>query len=381
MDIGIVTPRYPPNVAGGGEISAELLATHLQTDDRIEQVTVLSFDGARTENRNGITVQRIKDISPILTEWQNAWAYRPLRRLAGQFDILHGYNMEIYPALGAATLNREVATVATLNSYHFFRKQSYYPTPETTSEVPLLERVYEYIGNPTTGRVLRYYIQNINKFIPISESVKEIHAGHGFNPKKMEVIPNMLDSSFSVPHVEPTEGILLLYVGTISKEKGVDVLVRAVQYLPEDFHLRVVGDGPMLDDVQTVANSLDLIDQISFTGYVDYSDIPEEYARADIFVHPGVWPEPFGRTILEAMQAGLPVVCTDIGGPSDIVRNPELRCPPGDAGALAECIKSAASMGRSIGKENYRYIHETFAPEVVISKIVDLYECLISSHR
>jgi len=126
---------------------------------------------------------------------------------------------------------------------------------------------------------------------------------------------------------------------------------------------------------------LELDDQITFTGQIPYEQIPREYARADVFVHPGVWPEPFGRTVLEAMQAGLPVVCTDVGGPADVVREAELRCEPGDPDGLAAKIEFAYSNRAEIGDRNRKYVVNTYSPSTVTARTVELYESVMRTLR
>jgi len=102
--------------------------------------------------------------------------------------------------------------------------------------------------------------------------------------------------------------------------------------------------------------------------------VAKAYADADVFVHPGVWPEPFGRTILEAMQAGLPVVATDVGGPAETVPNEKLLCTPGDVEGLAESIEYAAEHAEEIGRSNEQYVGKHYHPDVVVPRFVDAYE-------
>lgn len=368
MRVGIVTPRYPPNVQGGGEVSARMLAEHLRETDRIDDVVVLSFDGVGTETRNGVEVRRLADVSPTLTEWQNAVAYRHLRGVVDEFDVVHAYNMELHPAVGALANRTTAATVATLNSYHFLPKSVSNTTPGPA------ERVYETVAHPTTGRLFRRLMNRIDAFVAISRSVRDIYAEYGLASDRITVIPNMIDPSFSVLDDHSENGRTVLYVGELSRRKGVGDLVAAMDHLPSTYNLRVVGDGPTLAELQQTAVELGLEDRVTFTGQISYEDIPREYARADVFVHPGVWPEPFGRTVLEAMQAGLPVVCTDVGGPADVVRESELRCEPGNPDALASAITTAFEDREAIGESNREYVRKRFAPSAVVSEIVDVYE-------
>ncbi|WP_271969001.1 glycosyltransferase, partial [Halorubrum ezzemoulense] len=149
----------------------------------------------------------------------------------------------------------------------------------------------------------------------------------------------MLDTSFDVPEhtSENPNGTQLLYVGYLRDSKGVRYLVDAMGHLPQSFELTIVGDGPELNTLRDRAGESSAADRITLTGSVPYEDVTHAYTSADVFVHPGVWPEPFGRTILEAMQAGLPVVATNVGGPADTVPQQELLCDPADPVGLAEC--------------------------------------------
>lgn len=371
MDVGIVTPRYPPTASGGGEISVQLLAEHLVGEDQIDDLEVFSFDGRRHQRIDGVPVRRIRPIPGTVTELQNLRAYRHLRSRLDAFDMVHAYNMELHPVVGLLTDSRSIPSVATLNSYHFFPRTVSGATPRP------LERIYERIGHPTTGRVLQHYVRRIDRLVAISSTVQSVYVEQGYDSGQIEVIPNMLDPGFSVPDVDDrgSDGDRdVLYVGRLEEIKGLEYLIRAVGSLPQSYSLRIVGDGSRRMSLETLVHCLELGDRVTFTGRLPYEEIPAEYARADVFVHPGTWPEPFGRTVLEAMQAGLPVVCTDVGGPADLVRDAELRVPPGDPTALAGAIEAAGDRGATLGERNREYVRSRFAPRTVISRVLDCYE-------
>ncbi len=390
MRVGIVTPRYPPNASGGGEVSTRMLAEALTGAERVDEVVVQSFDGEGVGHHRGVEVRRPAALSPTVTELQNLRAYRHVRRFVRKFDVVHAYNMELHPVVGATTDRLDVPAVGTLNSYHFFPKSVANATPGP------VERVYELVGHPTTGRILQRYVRKLDRTIAISDAVRRVYAERGYDPDRIDVIPNMLDPEFAVPDdsdpvgaddasggdaggSEPAdETVTVLYVGELAEHKGVEHLVRAVADLPANYRLRVVGDGDRRADLEAIAAAVGVADRTTFAGWVDYEAVPAEYARADVFVHPGVWPEPFGRTVLEAMQAELPVVCTEIGGPADVVRDEELRVPPGDPGALAGAIERAAAAGPDLGRHNREHVESEYAPGAVTERIVDLYERVVA---
>lgn len=368
LDVAIVTPRYPPISSGGGETSARLLATQLVASDRIGDVVVFGFDGTGTNNHDEVRVARLGSVSATITECQNLKAAWRLHTRVNSFDIIHSYNMELHPAAGFLSTRRDVATVATLNSYHFFRSSVTNTTPRP------IERLYEAVGHPTTGRIMRHYMRNIDAFVALSEAVQQIYERQGFSNCRIDHIPNMVDPEFEGASGASTDGYTLLYVGSLTENKGVCHLVRAVSMLPESYHLRIIGTGPREESLRDLAAERGVSDRLDFCGRVSYSEIGTAYTESDVFVHPGIWPEPLNRTVMEAMQSGLPVVCTDIGGPPEVILDAELLCEPANPSALVGAIETARESSDAIGNRNRKHIREQYDPSVVVPQIVDLYE-------
>lgn len=371
LKICLVTPRYPPNVHGGGEISAQLLAEQLNSRPDIEEVLVLSFDGESEEEIGGIRVNRLGTYSAFPLELPNAKVAAKLlarRDLLGRFDVLHGYNVSYYPALGVISELLSLPTVATLNSYALFPKAAYGVTATG------LRKVYDGLFMPTTGQLLRQLTRHIDRFICLSDGSKRVYVKHGFNECSIETIPNMADPSFDVPETPRNDNkIRVLYVGSVIKRKGVKYLIAATSRLPSNFDVRIVGDGNQRDELESYASEIGVCEQVDLVGNVPYSEIEREYSNADVFVHPGIWPEPFGRTLLEAMQTGTPIVATEIGGPADIVTTDELLCPPTDAEALADAIEYAAEHRDAIAAKNRKRVVTEYAPKRVCGRVVKLY--------
>jgi glycosyltransferase involved in cell wall biosynthesis len=107
----------------------------------------------------------------------------------------------------------------------------------------------------------------------------------------------------------------LLYVGRVSKEKNLPILVEVFRKLLEtrsDIHLIVVGDGPYLQEMETILAG----SPITFTGFLQGEDLAQAYASSDMFIFPSTT-DTFGNVILEAQASGLPVIVTDEGGPRE----------------------------------------------------------------
>jgi rhamnosyl/mannosyltransferase len=135
--------------------------------------------------------------------------------------------------------------------------------------------------------------------------------------------------------------VRLLFVGRLRYYKGLNYLVDALRAIPRA-QLVVVGAGPMERAWRSLAQELGVAERVVFVGEVSDAELPGYYAAADIFVLPASErSEAFGAVQLEAMAAGKPVVCTELGtGTSFVNVNEEtgLVVPARDAPALASAI-------------------------------------------
>jgi len=143
----------------------------------------------------------------------------------------------------------------------------------------------------------------------------------------------------------------LLYVGQISKTKGVHTLIKALgevnQRSPGQFKLRVVGSGVPEYQVslEALVEELGLHNGVEFLGRVPHQQVAEFYQSSHGFVFPSEWDEPFGLTHLEAMACGAAVISTTTGGSAELIRHGEnaLAFPAGDFEELARHIESLMS--------------------------------------
>jgi glycosyltransferase involved in cell wall biosynthesis len=153
----------------------------------------------------------------------------------------------------------------------------------------------------------------------------------------------------------------VLYVGRVSREKGLDVLFEAFGRLRRELgaeaELVIVGDGPYLEELRRSHRSPD----IAFLGYRRGEELARIYASADVFTFPSET-DTFGNAVLEASASGLPAVVVDRGGPVEQITGGTdgLVTPAGDPTAMARAIGSLLSdearrkrMGRA-GAERIR---------------------------
>ena len=133
---------------------------------------------------------------------------------------------------------------------------------------------------------------------------------------------------------------LLLFVGRLRYYKGLDWLIRALPQI--DARLAVVGIGPMAAEWRTLAAQEGVADRIAWLGETLDADLPALYHLADLFVLPASHAsEAFGLVQVEAMAAGVPCVCTELGTGTSYVNQDGVTgrvVPPRDSAALAAAI-------------------------------------------
>ena len=120
---------------------------------------------------------------------------------------------------------------------------------------------------------------------------------------------------------------VILFVGRLVEVKGVEYLIKAIPEMKiSNIHLIIVGDGPLKDDLEQLTSSLDLDEKITFFGKANSQDLGLLHGISDVLVCPSIIYSP-GSTeglpmvIPEAMESGIPVIGSGVGGIVDVVKN------------------------------------------------------------
>ena len=158
-----------------------------------------------------------------------------------------------------------------------------------------------------------------------SEDYRRSWISRGIPEERLRILPRGLDTRLFTPE-KRREGFwrergaqegetLVLFVGRVSKEKNIDMLVSASRELERrrmPVRFLFVGDGPYAREMKR------LLPTAIFTGYLDGEELAAAYASADLFAFPSTT-DTFGNVILEAQACGLPCIVSDLGGPRDLV--------------------------------------------------------------
>ncbi|MGE5341006.1 MAG: glycosyltransferase family 4 protein [Candidatus Omnitrophota bacterium] len=164
-------------------------------------------------------------------------------------------------------------------------------------------------------RKLKTVLKTTDRFLASSEFVKTKFIQAGFPGANIIVHPNFIDFK-PIPNVEPP-GDYAVYLGRLSAEKGLMTLLNAFKELP-DLPLRIVGDGPMRNELETVVREHRMTN-VTFDGFIDGPEKQKILKKALVMVFPSECYESFGYTIVESFACGVPVIASDNGPASELV--------------------------------------------------------------
>jgi glycosyltransferase involved in cell wall biosynthesis len=128
------------------------------------------------------------------------------------------------------------------------------------------------------------------------------------------------------------------YVGRLVEDKGVQVLLQAVDGLAGEWRLRILGSGPMQSQLEALAQQLNIVERVTFESPIPSAQMPAFYNQLDTLVLPSLtrphWKEQFGRVLIEAMACGVPVVGSHSGEIPHVIGQAGLTFTEGDVEEL-----------------------------------------------
>jgi glycosyltransferase involved in cell wall biosynthesis len=173
------------------------------------------------------------------------------------------------------------------------------------------------------------------------------------------------------------EVFLIGSVGRLHPSKGMDVLISAFQVsAPAQAALVILGEGPQRAELEGLRNGDPRIHLLGYRPAVQPC-----LRDLDLFISPSR-EESFGLAILEAMNAGLPIISTAADGPAEFLRNqPAVLVPPGSVGAMATAITAACERFRTGGLPPITYDLSLFDPAARLAEISDFYAQVIAAKQ
>jgi glycogen synthase len=331
MNVGILTNEYPPNVYGGAGVHVEYLTRELsRLDDGAHRVKVLCF-GDQVLRERGLEVDGVVPPARIPARdprhvkfFDTMLADLVMAGRLDDIDVVHCHTWYTHLAGCLVKQLRGAPLVLTTHSLE----------PHRPWKVEQLGTAYH-----ASSWVERTAYQNADGVVAVSGAMKrDVEALYGVAPERVRVIHNGIDLEHYRPTPDP--GVLarhgvkpdvpvVLFVGRITRQKGIVHLVKALPYLQPGAQVVLCAGAP--DTPEIAREMADAVEQARTASANPIIWIPEMlprgeivalYTHAAIFVCPSVY-EPFGIINLEAMACETPVVASAVGGIPEVVNDGE----------------------------------------------------------
>jgi glycogen(starch) synthase len=365
MRILLLSNLYPPYLQGGAEIVARDVALGLE--GRGHEVIVLTSSYGSPTTQQDRHTWRTLHYSPPAHFDRHSPAWRQLDQLVSYYRNYHrpANAKELRRVINATKpdvllvceiqnigVNSLLTVLSEVQIPVVFYLQSYWllyaHSPETEQSRLRARRLKKLlIGSipPLTYKSL----------VAVSDALKQEYVKAGYNAEHIEVIHNGIDphllhlpEATKVDSNSTTKDVELIYAGRLLIEKGVLVLLKALDLLVneqgrQNIHLSIFGEGdkPYISELQAFLRAKRLTHIVTFYGKVPQHELIEHYDRSYLMLMPSLWKEPFALVTAEAMARGLPVIASDVGGTSERITHGVngLLVKPGDERALAAAIE------------------------------------------
>ncbi|MCT7963298.1 glycosyltransferase [Laspinema sp. D1] len=271
-------------------------------------------------------------------------------------DIVHVHNFFplLSPAVYDACREAGVPVVQTLHNFRLFCANSFFyrdgkvcedcmgkffPTPAVVHACYRDSRVGSAVLGTmqTVHRIRGTWRDRVNRYIVLTDFARSKFIEGGLPPEKISLKPNFLSPD---PGIGLGSGEYALFVGRLSPEKGLDILLKAWEKLGQSIPLKIVGDGPLADRVKHLSVKLP---QVELLGRQPKNRVLDLMKEAKMLMFPSGWYEGFPMVLVEAYAVGLPVIAGNLGSMSTLVvpGRTGLHFRPGDANDLIAQVEWA----------------------------------------
>lgn len=325
MKVLIFSLSYHPLI-GGAEVAVKEITDRISPEEMEFEMVTLRFSKAhpKVERIGNITVHRLGGglsyLSKVLFIPQAVLF--AMRRNYDQYWAMMTYML--FPIVILRLMGKRVPYVLTLQDGDPF------------------EHVFQRTRISLFRPLLSYGFRHAKKIQTISHFLAQWAKKLGFEGR-VEVIPNGVElKRFESPNDRRSgrEEVMLVTTSRLVEKNGVGDIIEALEFLPENVKLKIVGTGPLEQKLKEKAQELGVSNRVVFTGEASQKEIPRHLHESDIFIRPSL-SEGQGISFIEAMAAGLPVIATPVGGIVDFLKDGEtgIFCRPHDSGSIVQAVK------------------------------------------
>ena len=364
----------------GGAQDNTLYTVELLDKEKYDISLCCNLDGELVERAKKVEAVKLFDI-PFLgrevSPYRDIRAFLSLYKLFKEedFTIIHTHSSKAgLLARLAAVLNKTPIVIHTIHGFAFNDfmnglKKNFFIYLEK-----LLAKwtdVLITVSNLNKKKIIDLNIAHENK-------IKNIYSGID-----LSLFTNKRNDEFRKELNLENDHLLLGSVGRLSNQKDPITMIEAFGIISKPFpnaHLALVGDGELKGKILEKIDQLKLNGRIHLTG--NKNNPWSVYHSMDLFIMSSIY-EGLGRSITEALSCGVPVVCTDVEGVPEIVRDniTGILVPPKDSNKLADgIIRTLNDMetAKKMAEEGRRFVNDKFDVNKMVDDIDSLYDTLTS---
>jgi glycosyltransferase involved in cell wall biosynthesis len=232
----------------------------------------------------------------------------------------------------------------------------------------------------TVHRALRTWTEMVDVYVALTEFARNKFIEGGLPAGKIVVKPNFVAPD---PGRGQGGGGYALFVGRLAPEKGTETMLAAWDRLRTKIPLKIVGDGPLRDQVVEAAARQS---NVEWLGHRPVEDVHALMGKADMLIFPSQWYETFGRVAAEAFAAGTPVIAANIGAIAELVEHGRtgLKFRPGDPEDLVTQVEWALSHSaelRSMREEVRAEFETKYTAERNYRALMEIYEAALERKK
>ena len=328
------------------------------------QITLSEEDDIPTLRFCGWNLPRLR-LEPILWKCQNEKLFRRYIRQFGKPDLIHAHSV-LWGGVSAMELAHhwDIPYIVTEHATSFARGLI------LSWQEPIIRRV----------------IKNAYCVLAVSRGLANLLIPYA-DGRKIEVVPNVVDTDFfKIPTIQrETNPFRLLTVAMLTPKKGIDILLKAFAKAfkrTEEVILEIGGDGEQRDELQALAKSLNIENQVKFLGLLSREQVRDAMWRANVFVLPSYY-ETFGVVLIEAMATGLPVIATACGGPEEFIKpDTGLLVEPGNVVEMSMALKNVYEHRFELRKKELairNYIIDNYSDGVIAERLLEYYNRVLDA--
>lgn len=349
--------------------------------------------------RSSDEIHRLSRVDKALMPVRITWSRPERRRLSRMFeevrpDVVHVHNTFPFlsPSVLAACRQHGIPVVMTLHNFRLACANGILlrdggPCRQCVGSMPVpavrhgcyqssAVRTIPVAAMIAVHRALGTWQRDVDRFVVPSEFSRDVLVASGLRPERMVVKPHFVDDP-GMTRSGPGQDVL--YVGRLSPEKGLSLLMDAWGRRTTPGRLMIVGDGPLRTQVQGWAQRTR---SVTYLGRQERRQTVELLSRIRCLVVPSAVEETFGLVVIEAFASGVPVIGCALGALPELIEDGRSGwlVASGDASALAnriDLLLADAELAELMGKHARHRYEERFSPETNLVLLERLYRAVV----